>query len=306
MKVAVLLLCGAGWIFAQAQPQASRVSRQLIGELVAAGKAGEAENVLRDAIAKEPDSAELHAQLGMLHYELKNYDAAIAALGRAVQLDEANAEFSLNLADVLLTARKFSVAVEYLVALKGRFGSLPRFQYNLGLAYYGARNFATALDHFRVAARRAPKLALARYFEGNCLAAMGRLPDAQQAYRDALKLEPRQPDYLFALGKILSLSGPEHDPETIAMLKLALAAKPDHYPSKFYLALAYERTGRLPDAMDLLEAIVRAYPDQLEPHAALARIYYRLKLRDKGDEAARTVRKLRESGQNGAPTASPF
>jgi tetratricopeptide (TPR) repeat protein len=230
-----------------------------------------------------------------VHYQLKRYPQAIEELGRAVQLDETNSEYALSLADVLLAARRFSVAVEFLTAVKTRFERLPAYQYNLGLAYYGARDFATALQHFREALKLAPTLDPARYFEGNCLAAIGDLEGAQQAYREALEASPGKPDYLFALGKILSLSGPEHDGEAISLLEKALAVKPDHSPSKLYLALAYERANRLPEARELLEAVARAHSDQIEPHVALARIYYRLKQRDKGDEASRTVKKLREA-----------
>ena len=279
------------------QDQPGSVSRGAIGELVASGRMDEAEKLLREALRKNPNSAEAHAQLGMLHYQLKRYPQAIEELGRAVQLDETNPEYALSLVDVLLAARRFPVAAEFLTAVKARFETLPAYQYNLGLAYYGARNFATALQHFREALRLKPKLDLARYFEGNCLAAIGDLEGAQRAYRAALEVAARKPDYLFALGKTLSLSGPEHDAETISLLEKALAIKPEHSPSKLYLALAFERSNRLAEARDLLEAVARAHPDQIESYVALARIYYRLKERGKGDEASRAVKKLREAQQ---------
>jgi cytochrome c-type biogenesis protein CcmH/NrfG len=289
------LFLSASLSWASPQSPSSSVERREIGQLLAAGKTQEAEKRLRDALAQSPNSAELYAQLGILYHQLKRHAEAIEHLGRAVQLDEGNAEYAMGLADALLTARRFGVAAEFLTAVKPRFQKLPAYQYNLGLAYYGARNFAASLEHFRQALKLAPDLDLARYFEGNCLAATGDLEGAQQSYRAALARNPEQPDYLFALAKILSLSGPEHDPETIALLEKALALKPSHTPSQLYLALAFERSGRLGEARDLLEGVARDFPDQIEPHAALARIYYRLKQRDKGDEASRIVRKLREA-----------
>jgi tetratricopeptide (TPR) repeat protein len=291
------LFVSAGLVWSWAQQSSNSVSRGEIGRLLASGKTEQAEKILRDAIANSQGSAELHAQLGMLLFQVKRHPEAIGELGRAVQLDESNSEYAMNLADALLAARRFSVAAEFLTAVKARFEKLPAYQYNLGLAHYGARNFAAALEHFREALKLAPNLHLARYFEGNCQAAIGDLEGARQSYRAALAASPDQPDYLFALAKVLSLSGPEHDPETIAMLEKTLALKPSHTPSKLYLALAFERSGRFNEARQLLEAVAGEHPDQIEPHAALARIYYRLKLRDKGDGASRIVRKLRESQQ---------
>ncbi len=295
------LLLAATALCAPAQTQSIAIERREIGELLASGKSEEAERRLRDALTQAPMSAELHAQLGMLYFQLQRHPEAIEHLGRAVQLDEANAEYAMSLADALLAARRFGIAAEFLTAVKSRFEKLPAYQYNLGLAYYGARDFATALEHFRQALKLAPKLELARYFEGNCLAAGGDLEAAQQSYRAALLANPNNPDYLFALGKVLSLAGSEHDVEVIALLKKALAIKPSHTPSRLYLALAFERSGQLAEARDLLETVAREYPDQIEPHAALARIYYRLKLRDKGDEASRIVRKLREAQPSRQP-----
>ena len=273
--------------------------------MLASGRVSEAEKLLLGAIRAEPDSAALHAQLGMLYYQVRRYPQAIESLGRAVQLEEANPEYTLSLADVLLASRRFSVAAEFLNAVKARFDNLPAYQYDLGLAYYGLRNFAIALGHFRQALQLAPKLDLARYFEGNCLAAIGDLQGAQQAYRTALKVSPAKPDYLFALGKTLSLSGPEHDAETISLLEKALAIQPEHSPSKLYLALAFERANRLTEARNLLEALAQKHPDQMESYVALTRIYYRLKQHEKGDEASRIAKKLRDAQQQVGSTPTP-
>src|SRR5688572_16121300 len=101
-----------------------------MGELLTSGRTDEAEKLLREALRSNPNSAEAHAQLGMLHYQLKRYPQAIEELGRAVQIDETNPEYALNLADVLIAARRFSIAAEFLTAVKARFETLPAYQYN--------------------------------------------------------------------------------------------------------------------------------------------------------------------------------
>jgi arylsulfatase A-like enzyme/Tfp pilus assembly protein PilF len=56
-------------------------------ELIEAGRAAEAEPLLRQAIAAEPDYAPAHNDLGVLLSRVGKLDAAIAALRRAIQLD---------------------------------------------------------------------------------------------------------------------------------------------------------------------------------------------------------------------------
>ena len=58
--------------------------------------------------------------------------------------------------------------------------------------------------------------------------------------------------------------------------------------------------------MKLLEAVVQEHNDQIEPYVVLARIHYRLRQREKGDEASRMVKLLREKSLGQPPRPSPF
>jgi tetratricopeptide (TPR) repeat protein len=271
--------------------------RPRVGSLMEAGRKDEAIQLLTGLIAQHPNAPELHAQLGMVYYQLKDYETALPHVSRAVQLNEGSLEYSMNLAEVLLASRRFPTAVEFLSAVQHRFrGNVP-FHYNLGLALYGARDFASSLHQFREVSRIAPSLAQGHYFQANCLAAMGEYSPAEAAYRKALQLRPDDPACLFALGKLLQLAGPDRLSDSISTLEQSVKLDPTHTPSLFYLSLAYEKAQRYDQARVILEDITARQPDRIEPHAALARIYYRLKMRDRGDAAAATVRRLRDQAR---------
>jgi len=243
---------------------------------------------------QHPNAAELHAQLGMVHYQLKNYDSAVLSLGRAVQLDESSQDYTMSLVEVLLADRRFPVAIKLLSAVEPKFRGKVPFHYNWALAYYGARDFSSSLRQFREVSRIDPQFAPGHYFQGNCLAAVGNYDQAEAAYRTALTLRPEDSTYLFALGKILQLAGPDRLNDSITTLEKAVKLDRSNTPSLFYLGLGYEKSGQYDRARVLLEEVAARQPNQIEPHAALARVYYRLKMQEQGDAAAAIVRKLRD------------
>ncbi len=271
--------------------------RPKVGHLMETGRKDEAIQLLAGFLQQHPDVAELHAQLGMVYYQTKNYDSAVLHLGRAVQLDESSLDYTMSLVEALLADRRFPVTLRLLSAVEPKFrGNVP-FHYNWGLAFYGARDFAASLRQFREVSRIAPQFAPAHYFQGNCLAAVGNYDQAEAAYRTALTLRPDDPAYLFAMGKTLQLTGPDRLNDSIEALEKSVKLDSTHIPSLFYLGLGYEKAGQYDRARVLLEEVAGRQPNQVEPHAALARIYYRLKMKDRGDSAAAVVRRLRDQAK---------
>jgi tetratricopeptide (TPR) repeat protein len=289
------LLCSVSFFILNATPEDDwKAIRPKVGSLLESGRKEEAIQLLTGLVEQHPDAAELHAQLGMVHYQLRDYDNALLCLGRAVQLDDSSIDYTMNLVDVLLADRRFPVALKLLSAVEPKFRGTVPFHYNWALAYYGARDFTASLRQFREVSRIDPQFAPAHYFQGNCLAAAGNYDQAEAAYRKALRLRPEDPTYLFALGKVLQLAGPERLNDSIGLLEQSVKLDRTYIPSLLYLGLGYEKAGQYDRARVLLEEVATRQPDQIEPHAALARIYYRLKMQERGDASAALVRKLRD------------
>ena len=118
MRTVLLVGFTCGFLWGGLQQDDHRDLRGRIGPLLNDGRVADAERLLREELAKHPQSAELHAQLGMLYYQVKRYEQAIEELGRAVQLNGTNAEYTMNLAEVLLASRRFPVAVDFLLGIK--------------------------------------------------------------------------------------------------------------------------------------------------------------------------------------------
>ncbi len=273
--------------------------------LARTGNVAEAERILKAALAGGVDSPQVHGELGLLFYREGRFREAVPELGRAAQLDPDSAEYSLKLAASILGEHRYPVAVDFLQAIEPRFGALAEYRYNLGLAYYGTRDYTRAIEAFEKAIQIDPKMDLAFFFLGNAWAVSDELDKAVVNYRKALALNPMNAGYCLALGKILSQLGPDHDAEAIRWLRKALKLKPGDAASEFALALACERVGDLGCARNLAEDVAKRYPDEVSPAVLLARIYGKLHEVEKANAARATVKRLQRAGQP-TPDAGRF
>jgi Tfp pilus assembly protein PilF len=69
------------------------------------------------------------------------------------------------------------------------------------------------------------------------------------------------------------------------------------------LAAAYLGQGQVDRSRELLEAIVKEQPDFVDAHVLLATAYYRLKLKDRGDQERAIVARLNAENQAKQPGA---
>ena len=89
----------------------------------------------------------------------------------------------------------------------------------------------------------------------------GRFAEAEQAFRRASELAPRNADYLAYLGEILLATGHDNPPrEATALFRRALAIQPAHPQARYYLATIKDMGGDHRGAIDDLVALVRDAP----------------------------------------------
>jgi len=89
----------------------------------------------------------------------------------------------------------------------------------------------------------------------------GRFPEAEQAFRRASELAPRNADYLAYLAEILLATGHDNPPtEATALFRRALAIQPTHPQARYYLATIKDMGGDHRGAIDDLVALVRDAP----------------------------------------------
>ncbi len=192
------------------------------------GRAAEAEELYRCSLTERPDQAHVHHNLGNLYYSLGRFDEAIAEQREAIRLKPNYPEAHLNLGKALsATGRSAAAEKAYRKALWLRPGypfalqSLgavlndlrrpkeaeavlkqalaanpadPRqtaaLEHNLGVALNLQQRFAQAVALFDAAQAKAPDMPLVDYNRGHALQRLGKLDDAAENYRRAVKRNP--------------------------------------------------------------------------------------------------------------------
>lgn len=171
------------------------------------GQHAQAEAVLRRALARAPDNADVHYILGTLARARGDAPAAILHYRQALT-HQPTLEFAYRQLFELYGETGQSEAAK--VLLEQGIQVLPRaadFHINLGLLQLRANDYAAALAAFRAAAALQPtaptvQLGLARAYAG-----LGRLEESITCYRAELARQPDQFEALVGLGGVLERAG---------------------------------------------------------------------------------------------------
>jgi tetratricopeptide (TPR) repeat protein len=280
---------------------------KLAAILVQDGDQAAAEKVLRASLSRQPEQANAYAALGAILLDRKQYPEAAECLGRAVALAPDSSEYALAFAEALLVWNRTDELLKFLRSVQSRFGNLPEFQYKRALAYYGVTNFSDAIATLEKLLQMNPRRQDQIYFMlGNSYLVTGQLSKAEDAYRKAIEMNPKDPAYYQEFATLLRREGPEHLDEAVTELKRALQFDPSDASLLLQLALCYEAKKDLNSAVGPAEEATRLKPEVLPAHVALARIYFRLGKRAEGQREKKTIAELEEKQQQSlAPKGSP-
>lgn len=247
---------------------------ELTSALIGAGKSDLAMPILLELSKAEPIPPEVHAQLGLILMEKADYERAVMELGHAAQARPKESRYGLALSEALLRWHHYSIARDFLQAVKGDFGSLPQFQYNLAYSYYGLRELDTASSILTALLKQKPGYAPALFLLGNCYVAQGNLARAEQLLRQAVAADDTHPAYYASVAQVERYQGKLS--EALATLQKGLALDPRDPELIFESALCHENKGELSIAQKQLEELLTMQPSLAKAHRALARVYGRM------------------------------
>ena len=196
----------------------------------------QAKNTCRKILEVEPENIVVLHLLGVLLYELEEYEESIEILRKSLKLNHDdpylyyNYGASLHKQGLLNDAK---TSFQEAIRLKSDFSDA---YFNLGIIFEQIGNLDEAIINFKNALRYNPAPFEAYNNLGNVLHKKGQLDDAIFYFNEALKLKP---DYLFALnnlGTIFRKKG-ELD-KAISAYQKATEIKPEFVDSLYNLTLA--------------------------------------------------------------------
>jgi tetratricopeptide (TPR) repeat protein len=226
--------------------------------------------------------AAAHARLGALYWREKNWaDKArpefLKALALAANLDEAHflyGEFLQAQKQKQEALAEFTAAVQ----LNPRNVSART---ALAAAHYSESEYAKALPHYaelsawvesgEAAAWRDESKADIHFRYGNCLRRTNKLPEAVEAYRQALDRSPRMVAGWHHLGFTYHTAG--DFAKAIENYRKGLELDPKHGGLTHSLAIALLESGQPEEARQQMELVLRLIPNDASPRFTMARCW---------------------------------
>lgn len=227
-------------------------------------------NTLEAGLARHPDHLPLLSGLAQVSVELGDHARAAGLLRQLMRLDPANGEIQLDLIRLLITSGDYPAAAREIVGATNDGGDpavlyalLGKTQLLSGAVEDATASFQRALGE-RPTAEALGGLGAIHFLRGEPGRAITRL-------REALELDPSDPDLWFNLGNALSRT--ERFEEAEDAYRRSLALDPRAASTHVNLGVMLLRRLDVAEARRHLEAAFRLDPTLPTPHLHLARIH---------------------------------
>ena len=206
MQASLRLAPAAPKSMAERRRTAAKFSK-IAAALREAGKLTESLHPLQQAIAANPDDAELHFDLGLTLIRCLRHPDAVAPLQRATELKPGFAKAHYTFA---LACEAVGRNLEAIAALRRATEYAPKLMdahMMLGTLLHRCERLEEAQESFRRAAVAGRNTTIGRIAESFVLSESGKLAEAAEVLRQALKRDPTNDMAHTALGHVLSNMG---------------------------------------------------------------------------------------------------
>ena len=303
----LLLVISTSHLLAQSPDSNLQRSYEEGEKALAESRYGDAQQAYEKLRELAPGTAEVHARLGLIYFQERMFEQAVASLRQALKLNP-----SLPKVDTLL-AMSLSELGRYPEALPGlqkgfRQSTDPAINRMCGLqlvrAYTGLQRDSDAVEvTLRLArlypndpevlyqtgkvygnlaylsmhklAQLAPNSVWKHEAAAEAFESQGATDTALFEYRQVLALDPHRPNIHYRIGRtLLARSRKNNSPQdTAAAVKEfeeALQEDPGNANAAYELALLHRNSGELAEAQKLFEVALKYYPNFEEAHLGLA------------------------------------
>ncbi len=164
----------------------------------------EAIKILEQALALHPNDAELQCLLGASHNKAGNLEAAALFYQRALRGAPDDVDILNGLAVVYSRQGNFEDARDILARVISRSPEDADYLFNFAGVQVGLGDYTDALKTLDLVLRQAPDFARAYIVQGQALALLGKADSARQAFENARRLAPNDPQLMQILEEMAS------------------------------------------------------------------------------------------------------
>lgn len=266
-----------------------------------AGDLARAEQLFRQYLAENPNSAEALSNLGAVCARRTQFSEAVKWYEKALKADPKLIPVHFNLGIALGQLKEFGKAAEHFRAFLETYPNEPRAHQLLGLALLETGDLRGALAELEESYKLNPKDASILYMLAYANARAGgenraaelmrqsesnpaqtklieglikyrreMYPEAKALFKEVLQMDPGNEPALTALGRLELLD--HNDPEAIRLLERALQLNPSDAESTYQLGVLYDRNERSAEGVKMLRRAIGLRANYPDPHYQIGRI----------------------------------
>jgi tetratricopeptide (TPR) repeat protein len=229
------------------------------------------EPALKTEPKSSPQALRLVTLIGMAHFGLGNYAAAIPCLKQAAAGDPENLQLRMNLAQSCLWSKQYQCVVDTYHEILSLNAESAEADMLLGEAYNEMENDAGALTEFQAAVKAGPTTPNVHFGYGYLLWKALKFDEAEKEFQAELANNPEHALSLAYLGD--SEIRLKHPDDAVKDLEHAVRIQPSIPIAHLDLGILYGDQGRKDDALRELLIAVKLTPEDSMVHWRLGRFY---------------------------------
>jgi predicted TPR repeat methyltransferase len=259
--------------------------------------------------------AEIHNNLGVIHYKQNDFAAALKHYAQAVQLQPDYLEAHLNLGLLFLRRNEQDPAIRQFCNALALYPESVMANWQLANLYLARSRVDDAIKHYRMVLELQPQHIETLNNLGVALLQQNKLDAAIEYFSRVLLIDHQHRDARSNLATVLLQQ--DRFKDAIWHYQLFLKLAPEDVDAQYNLGVAYMAAGHLEDAIQQFENVLKLSPAHVDAHCNLGAIYLRLEditraignyrraLMLRPNDKAIQFRLLTLTGDRAVPAAAP-
>lgn len=262
-----------------------------------------------------PDHLRVGTLIGMAHFSLGEFAAAIPFLRTAAKSDPQNIAYRYSLAQSCLFTKQYQCVLDNYQELLNLNAESAAADMLAGQAYDEMKNTNGAIEQFRAAVKADPKWPEAHFGLGYLLWTQNQCEEASKEFEAELVNVPDHARAMTFLADCKIQLG--HSADAQPLIEKALKIDPSIAKAHADLGVIYQEQGKQQEALRELTTAVKMTPQDANIHWRLARLYQSMGRKEEAKaefdktsslhkaENDSEFRKLKAAQQNNGATATP-
>jgi tetratricopeptide (TPR) repeat protein len=234
--------------------------------------------LLKSLPPESPDSLRVTTLIGLAHYSIGEYAAAIPFFKTATAHDPQNLPFRMSLAQSCLQARQYQCVLDVYQEILTLNAESAEADMLAGEALDEMKNTNGAIEQFRAAVKADPRLPNAHFGLGYLLWTQNQFEEAAREFQAELVNVPDNPQALTFLADCGLQLGKSD--EALPLIEKAIQLDSNNARAHMDLGVIYASSSRPDDALREFKTAVKLAPEDANVHWRLARLYQSMGRKD--------------------------